>query len=300
MGAARPSLAVYLVSLSGAVRDASAIEQACTHLHALGFPTTVDIDALEQHQRFAGTDNQRLRAIERALRQPADIVMATRGGYGLSRLLPYIDWQAVADSGKRFVGHSDFTGFNLALLAQTGAVSYTGPSAVADFGNLQLPDLTPELFADIMHNELDILSFETSDADVVDARGILWGGNLAILTSLVGTPYMPDIDGGLLFLEDVGEHPYRVERMLTQLWHSGILGRQRAVVMGQFTEYQLSATDNGYSLQSVIAWLRKQVGIPVVTGLPYGHVATKATLPIGYRAKLVTEDGMAHIVLNEH
>lgn len=300
MPGSRPNQAIYLISPSGAVNDASAIEQACAHLNALGFPVTVDADALACHQRFAGTDNQRLRAIERCLDQPADIVMVTRGGYGLSRLLSYINWSAVAASGKRFVGHSDFTAFNLALLAKTGAVSYTGPSAVADFGNLQTDDLTPELFADVMHGALEILSFETADADAIDARGVLWGGNLAVLASLVGTPYMPDVDGGLLFLEDVGEHPYRVERMLAQLWHAGILGRQRAVILGHFTEYQLASHDRGYDMDSVVTWLRTQVGVPVVTGLPYGHVATKATLPIGSLAGLATEDGMAHIVLREH
>src|SRR5699024_1614433 len=193
MASSRASQDIYLISPSGAVADASAIEQACAHLAALGFPPTVDMDALARHQRFAGTDSQRLRAIERALAQPADIIMATRGGYGLSRLLPYIDWQAVADSGKRFVGHSDFTAFNLALLARVGAISYTGPSAVADFGNPELDDLTHVPFADVMHNELDILSFETADADAVDARGVLWGGNLAVIASLIGTPYMPDM-----------------------------------------------------------------------------------------------------------
>lgn len=291
---------VYLISPSGHVADPQQLERACTRLTELGFGVQVDEAALSRFERFAGTDEQRLQAIHRSLEQPLPIVLATRGGYGLSRLLAMIDWDAVASSGKRFVGHSDFTAFNLALLAKTGAVSYAGPSALFDFGDTTVDDITPDLFAEVMRGELEILSFESPDADAVDARGILWGGNLAMVASLVGTPYMPNVSKGILFLEDVAEHPYRVERMLTQLWHAGILEKQHAVVLGQFTDYRLGSHDNGYGMDAVIHWLRTVVGIPVITGLPYGHVKTKATLPIGQMVGIATEDGMAHLVLQEH
>lgn len=291
---------IYLFSPSGAVTQPDALALACSRLQGLGFDTAVDVDALARHQRFAGTDEQRLNALRRALEQPLPIVMATRGGYGLSRLLSMIDWDAAATSGKRFVGHSDFTAFNLALLAKTGAISYAGPSAVFDFGTTELDDLTPSLFAELMRHELEILSFEAPDADDVDARGVLWGGNLAMVASLIGTPYMPAIHGGILFLEDVAEHPYRIERMLTQLWHAGILERQHAIVLGQFTQYRLGDHDEGYDLHSVVSWLRATVKVPVITGLPYGHTKMKATLPVGKQIGIATEDGMAYLVLDEH
>lgn len=296
----RKPIGIYLFSPSSAVSDPASLERARERLGKLGFRTAVDRGALAVDQRFAGSDAQRLAAVSRAVKQKHPIVMATRGGYGLSRLLPAIDWQAVADSGKRFVGLSDFTAFNLALLARTGAVSYSGPSACADFGAARLDPLTPDLFAETMHDELEVLSFEAPGADAVDCRGILWGGNLAIIASLVGTPYLPRIRGGILFLEDVGEHPYRVERMLTQLWHAGILARQKAILLGRFTEYRLGAHDRGYDMPAVVAWLRETVKVPVVTGLPYGHVPTKATLPVGAKVGLATEDGMAYLVLREH
>lgn len=291
---------IYLISPSGAVADPVALELARTRLAELGFKTSVDRAALAVDERFAGTDKQRLAGISRALKQKHPLVMATRGGYGLSRLLPFIDWKAVADSGKIFIGQSDFTVFNLALLAQTGARSFAGPTAVFDFGAKTMDDLTAALFAESMRDELEILSFESADSDAVDARGILWGGNLAMVASLIGTPYMPKIKGGILFLEDVGEHPFRIERMLTQLWHAGILGRQKAIVLGRFTEYRLGAHDKGYDLPSVVRWLRETVKVPVVTGLPYGHVKVKATLPVGKKVGIATEDGMAHLVLEEH
>jgi muramoyltetrapeptide carboxypeptidase len=291
---------IYLISPSGAVPDPAALDRARACLGDLGFKTAVDRAALAVHERFAGTDKQRLAGIARSLKQKHPIVMATRGGYGLSRLLPFIDWRAVADSGKVFIGQSDFTVFNLALLAQTGACSFAGPTALYDFGASRPDDLTLALFGEAMRRELEILSFETQDADPVDGRGVLWGGNLAMVASLVGTPYMPDVNSGILFLEDVSEHPFRVERMLTQLWHAGILSKQMAIVLGRFTDYRLAAHDNGYDLASVVKWLRTHVKVPVVTGLPYGHVRVKATLPIGRQVGIATEKGMAHLVFEEH
>jgi len=291
---------IYLISPSSAVDDSATVELARKRLAKEGFKTTLDRAALAVHQRFAGTDTQRLAGIARSLTQKHPIVMATRGGYGLSRLLPHIDWAAVADSGKCFVGFSDFTLFNLALLARTGASSYSGASAVADFGGKTCDELTAALFGEIMRGELEILSFETEDADPVDCRGILWGGNLESLCTLLGTPYMPKIKGGILFLEDVAEHPYRIERRLAQLWQAGILQKQKAIVLGRFTDYRLAPHDRGYDLPDVVAWLRRTVKVPVVCGLPYGHVAMKATLPIGRKIGLASEPGMAHLVLDEH
>jgi len=291
---------IYLISPSGAVSDPSQLEQARQGLAGLGFKTAVDRAALAVHERFAGTDRQRLAGIARALKQKHPLVMATRGSYGLSRLLPYIDWRAVADSGKIFVGQSDFTAFNLALLARTGAESLAGVSAIFDFGGNGPDDLTAALFVESIDHQLEILSFETPDADPVDARGVLWGGNLAVLASLIGTPYMPRIRGGILFLEDVSEHPFRVERMLAQLWQAGILARQKAIVLGHFTNYRLGAHENGFDMPSVLRWLRATVKVPVITGLPYGHIRVKATLPVGRKVGIATEKGMAHIVLHEH
>lgn len=294
------SSGIYLFSPSGQILEPKRLELASQRLNQLGFAVDIDPDALAVHERFAGTDAQRLAAVQRALQQPQPIVMATRGGYGLSRILGQIDWRAVADSGKRFVGMSDFTAFNLTLLAQTGAISYTGPTAIADFGGDETDELTTELFGELMRGELELFSFESEDSDAVDGHGVLWGGNLALVCSLLGTPYFPNIDGGILFLEDVGEAPYRVERMLTQLWHAGVLNRQMAVVLGRFTAYKTGASDNGFDMDSVVRWLRETVKVPVVTGLPYGHVDVKVSLPVGKEVGLATEDGMAYLVLDEH
>jgi muramoyltetrapeptide carboxypeptidase len=291
---------IYVISPSGAVRPPEKLDLAVKNLGALGFKVRLDRAAKKVSGRFAGSEIERVAAIDRALKQKADIVMASRGGYGMTRLLPLIDWKAVADSGKVFVGHSDFTAFNLALLAKTGAPSYSGPVAAADFGQARVNDLTADLFVEVMRSELEILSFESPESDPFDGRGILWGGNLAMLVSLLGTPYMPKIKGGILFVEDVNEHPYRVERLLLQLAQSGVLERQKALLLGHFTGYKLGPQDAGFDIPDVIRHLRKTLKIPVITGLPYGHTAVKATLPIGVRVGLASEQGVAHLVIHEH
>jgi muramoyltetrapeptide carboxypeptidase len=296
---AGPKKGIYLVSPSGALPDPGALDRAKKRLTELGFKVAVDKGALRRDERFAGNDDQRLAALQRSAAQSLPIVMATRGGYGMSRLLDRIDWRAMADSGKRFVGHSDFTLFQLALLAKTGTVSYAGPMASFDFGGKRTDELTTALFSETMSGELEILSFETTDADPVDCRGVLWGGNLALVTSLLGTPYFPRTRG-ILFLEDVNEHPYRVERMLIQLDQAGVLAKQKAIVLGSFTDYKLTPHDAGYDMPSVVRWLRQKVGVPVITGLPFGHVKTKATLPVGAKIGVAVEDGMAYMVFDEH
>jgi len=284
---------IYLISPSGAVQDPAALTLARQRLATQGFATALDAAALAVHQRFAGTDAERAASIERALVQAYPTVMVTRGGYGLTRLLPAIDWRAVAASGKTFIGFSDFTAFQLALLAQTGASSLTGPAAIADFGGAHIEAQTHDWFVQMLTGKMRKLSFASRASDPVDVRGVLWGGNLAVLVAILGTPYFPQVPGGILFLEDVGEHPYRIERMLVQLWQAGVLSSQNAIVLGHFTQYRLSPADRGYDLDAVVHWLRTTVKIPVVTGLPYGHVALKATLPVGRRVGLVCADGMA-------
>ena len=138
--------------------------------------------------------------------------------------------------------------------------------------------------------EIANYSINTSEKDeFIIKNAILWGGNLAVLTSLVGTPYLPQVKGGILFVEDVAEHPYRIERMLTQLLHSGILARQKAIVLGQFTGYKPVPHDKGFRLATVVNWLRDQLKIPVLTNLPYGHVATKVLLPVGAKVDLLVQ-----------
>lgn len=295
-----------LVSPAGAVQEPQRLDVAKAHLQALGFRVQAGAQVAARVQRFAGTDAQRLRAIHDAARSKADVVMMTRGGYGLSRLLQAIDYdllaQAIKGRKQMWIGHSDFTALQLALLAKKGAVTFSGPMASYDFGDKKPDDITVDSFLDAADGTLEAVGFACDDAPRgLDVEGVLWGGNLALVTSLIGTPYLPRAKG-VLFLEDVNEHPYSVERMFSQLLHAGVAQRQKAVLLGQFTAYKLSAHDAGYDLNAAVDWLRAQLkphGVPVLTGLPFGHVRTKLTLPHGVRTH-VLRDGQEVFLFFPH
>ncbi|MDZ7919748.1 LD-carboxypeptidase [Rhodoferax sp.] len=292
---------IYIYSPSGAVRDKAAFRRGVKRLQVLGYDVELDADALNGYMRFAGDDSTRLAAIHRAAASGADIALISRGGYGITRLLADIRYRAVSkavDQGMQFVGISDFTAFQLAVLAKTGTVTWAGPALCEGFGvggasDEQPDDIMEDCFHDMASGQGEGTGWRQNQALLGGPLGIqnamVWGGNLSVLVSMVGTPYFPSVKGGILFLEDIGEHPYQIERMLTQLLHSGILSRQKAVVLGQFTGFTLHAHDKGFKLSTVVAWLQAKLKIPVLTNLPYGHVQTKVLLPVGKRADLVAE-----------
>ncbi len=289
---------IYIFSPSSAVRDKAAFKRGVKRLQAQGHQVEIDADALSSSMRFAGDDETRLNAITRATASGADIAMISRGGYGLTRLLTQLPYKAIAkaiDKGTQFVGLSDFTAFNLAVLAKTGRITWQGPALGEDFGTAEEPDdIMLACFDDLLQDQGEGAGWQRPKSDAaVQGKAhdaVLWGGNLTVLTSLLGTPYFPAIDKGVLFLEDIGEHPYRIERMLTQLLHAGVLTRQKAIVLGQFSNYKLvPGHDKGFKLSTVVDWLRSQIKNPVLTGLPFGHVPTKVLLPVGAKVDLVTE-----------
>lgn len=308
---------IYIYSPSGAVLVKSVFRRGVKRLQALGHEVEVDDAALARHMRFAGEDEVRVAAIHRAAASGADVALISRGGYGISRLLPAIDLRKVAkavERGTKFVGLSDFTALQCALLAKNGARSWAGPALLGDFGREGDPDeIMLACFEDLLagRGEGAGWSIPRTDAPKSIAKNpggarssglfhcrnaTLWGGNLAMLCSLVGTPWMPQVKGGVLFLEDANEPPFRIERMLLQLLHAGVLGAQKAIVLGQFTDYRvLAAYERGFKLATVVERLRAQLKIPVVTGLPFGHVPTKVLLPVGAKVEFAVEDGEALI-----
>ncbi len=292
-----------IFSPSGVVAQAAALRRAARRLGALGFDVATDASALARHQRFAGDDDTRLAALHRVAAEAPDIAIASRGGYGLTRLLDRIDWKLLARSveqGTRWVGHSDVTLLQLGLLAHAKARSWAGPLACYDFGRAAeehgekpvegVDEVTQGCFIEAMDGSLEAIGFRTEQGfDGLQARGTLWGGNLCMLSSLLATRHWPKIKGGVLFLEDVNEHPYRIERSLLQLHQAGVLDEQNAVLLGAFTEFRKSPLDRGYTLRSVIAHLRSVTKTPLLTGLPFGHVPTKVCLPVGANVTLLVQ-----------
>lgn len=290
---------IYIYSPSSAVRDKAAFRRGVSRLRALGHEVEIDEAALAVHQRFAGDDATRLAAIGRAAASGADVALISRGGYGLTRILDQLPYKALAkacERGTSFVGVSDFTALQNALLAKTGAVTWAGPAVGEDFGAEGGADeIMQACFDDLLEAQGEGTGWRVPARDAGDGpllpRSIhgatLWGGNLCVLMSLLGTPYFPSVDKGVLFIEDINEHPYRIERMLEQLRMAGVLARQKAVVFGQFTGMRkVPGYDRGFGLPSVIERLRSQIKVPVLTGLPFGHVQTKVLLPVGAQVEL--------------
>ncbi len=285
------SLTVF--SPSGVVAEPAALRLALRRLVALGFEARLDEDALARRQRFAGDDARRLAALHRVADASPSVALASRGGYGLTRLLDGIDWPRLARSierGTRWVGYSDFTALHLGLLAHLGAASWAGPTALGAFSADTPDEVTLECFREAMSGELEALGFRTEPGlDGLERRGVLWGGNLTMVCALLGTPHFPRVNGGILFLEDVNEHPYETERRLLQLHQAGVIAAQSAVILGHFTAWKPSPLDRGYGMKAAVQTLRERTSTPVLTGLPFGHVPTQVTLPVGREVLLAVE-----------
>jgi muramoyltetrapeptide carboxypeptidase len=311
---------IYLFSPSGAIRDSKGFKRGVSLLKSLGHSVEIDPNALSAYQRFAGDDQTRLEAIERAAHSGADVAMVTRGGYGLTRLLPRIKYASIKKaihSGTDFIGFSDFTAFQAAVLAKTGCITWSGPTLMDDLASESPNELTLECLNDfllsrgegtgwhlkgkVLKSFLEQSGQKFSHSGFLAKNSLLWGGNLTVLCSLLGTAYFPTIKGGVLFLEDVAEHPYRIERMLDQLMNAGVLAAQKAIVLGQFNRFQLNSHDRGFTLEGVVKRLRQNLKIPVLSDLPFGHVPLKVCLPMGHQVNLYREDSDVLILWNnEH
>lgn len=304
-------LTLKIVAPSGAMEHPDILQRAVKRLKRMDLRVELDEQTALIHQRFAGTDEQRATALERALLDPnVNIVMAARGGYGAHRLLPLIDWKAAAAAvtlnHKIVIGHSDFTAIQLALLCH-GAASVAGPCAGVDFGGERCNSFMKQSFNQLimpidsnsfaLHNQnIKTIKFKNTTivknvCNTIDVTGIIWGGNLTMLCSLLGTPYFPKLEqikGGILLIEDVNERPFRIERMLNQLQLAGVLSCQNTVLWGDFGHPSILDYDRGYDLNSVIDYARNTLGLGerLITGLPFGHCPKKLSLPMGVQVNL--------------
>ena len=294
---------IAVVAPSGYAADPAAFARGLDHLRALGH-TVQDFSARgTREQRFAASDAERVAQLHAAALDPdVELVITLRGGYGLSRLLPAIDFKlltrSVLEGGKRWVGHSDFTVVQLAMLATADAGSFAGPMICDDFSRADLSEFTHQHFWQCITQMTCHIDVQAQDNPVAHIEGMLWGGNLSMLCHLIGTPWMPTIQDGILFIEDVNEHPYRVERMLLQLAHAGVLSHQRAIVLGDFSGYKLSDYDNGYDFKQMLSYLRSRFELPILQGLPFGHMKDKLTLPVGAHCVLESSDDRFSMTLH--
>lgn len=299
------SRTIRLIAPSGYCQNQPAAERALerlTHAHRVE-----NTDLLQRRsQRFAGDDAQRLNDINElaTLTELPDIVLAVRGGYGMSRLLPDVDYTGLharlSHQLPVICGHSDFTALQLALLAKAGLVTFSGPMLAGNFGAETLSSFTSTHFWSLISQPEYSLSWEDDHDLSGHWQGQLWGGNLAMICSLIGTPWLPKITQGILVIEDINESPFRIERMLLQLHYAGILSQQKAVITGSFTHGEPTAYDAGYQLSTVWEYLEQKTGVPFINQLAFGHDADTVTLPIGAQATLIAQQKQRQLQLTDY
>ncbi|WP_313110489.1 muramoyltetrapeptide carboxypeptidase [Atlantibacter sp.] len=295
---------IHLIAPSGYCFAQDAAQRGVQRLTEAGHQVSNQAVISRRFQRFAGDDAARLDDINQlATLENADIVMPVRGGYGVTRLLENIDYSAIATRLRNhplvICGHSDFTAVQLQLLATENAITFSGPMLAGNFGAPEMNVFTWDHFWQAITSPEFTLCW-SSASPACQAQGTVWGGNLAMLCSLLGTPWMPDIDGGILVIEDINEHPYRIERMVLQLHQAGVLRRQKALILGSFSASKPNDYDNGYDLNAMIAALRQRLAIPVISGLDFGHEQRTVTLPLGASGHLLCHDGRASLTLKGH
>ena len=274
--------------------------KALQNMADLGFKTKIGKYAQSRIGFLAGTDKERLDDLHWAFGdKEIDAVWCVRGGYGVSRLLPNVDFGLIKKNPKIFVGYSDITALHLAISQNCGLVTFHGPVAASTYSdytknhvvNVLMNPSAPykiELSPDNVAKESNL--FKTEIITKGKCRGKIVGGNLSLLTALAGTPFaLRNVKGKILFIEDVGELPYRVDRMLTQLRQSVDLHSLAGIALGVFEDCNPKNSDS----QSLIDVVKDRLGdlkIPVIYGLSFGHIRDQFTLPVGIEAELDTEN----------
>lgn len=253
--------------------------------------------------RFAGTDKQRasdLQNIATYGETPPQLLLANRGGYGAMRILPMIDWDALGhilkEYGTILSGYSDVTAIQCALLAKANMTSLAAPMLYSDFGKPNPSQFTAINFVNALTNpnlQITTTIEPTSNLPPIPQKnmeGIIWGGNLSMISSLADSDYLPKFKGGILFLEDIGESVYHIERMLYHLLLTGVLSRQQAIILGAFSNIKADGYDSRYDLKEVIEQLSNATKLPIFHGFRFGHIHDKVSFPLGVNCTIQADN----------
>lgn len=297
-----------IFACSGFLDRTDRVNTGIQRLQTCGFQVTNTEAAYRRFQRFAGSDGQRiqdLQAVATGQVTTPKVLLGARGGYGAIRLLPHINWDGLGarmrEQGTLLMGYSDICAIQLALLAQTKVPSIAGPMLYSEFGSPNPSPYTMQNFIDTTTKSQNTIYVGQIQAHNLNLGGTFWGGNLSVLQSLAGTPYMPNIEGGILFLEDVNEQPYRIERALQTLHLAGVLKKQQAIVLGDFRMGNIrDSYDASYNLSSVVHNIQSATGVPVLTGFPFGHITNKVTMPLGAQAHLQSTSNGGYQITFSH
>ncbi len=280
---------VALVAPAGPLPKPDDLPRALDNARSFGWEPVAGPHASDRVGYLAGYDRDRLNDVNRALRDPKiDAVWILRGGYGLMRILPGIDYDALTRAPKAVIGFSDVTALHSAVQRKCRLITYHGPHA-----REVLTDFSRDSFQRAVVGQTDSCGAAPNAREINAgaAEGRLVGGNLSLLSSLCGTPYMPDLTDGILVLEDINEPVYRIDRMLQQLKLAGVLNGCKAIVFGDCTscpEDAGGAEAGARKFDTVLGEIAHALGIPCLAGIPVGHIADQWTVPLGAMAELDT------------
>jgi muramoyltetrapeptide carboxypeptidase len=298
-----PGDTIGIISPASPPPDTDTIDRARAALDHLGFKTKLGPNALRRRGFLAGTDRQRAADLMRMFRDPeVRAILCLRGGYGTSRILDRLDYRLIRSNPKILVGYSDITALHCALLTRAGLVSFHGPMLNSDFAREELSEFTLGGFLRTLMGPFvpgSICRGYKDQTVTILRRGVatgqLVGGNLSLLCTTIGTSYQPSFKRKILFFEDLEEPPYRFDRMLTHLLNAGLLQQVNGIAIGLNRNcVDPKAKESSEYRQTVEDVLRERLlplKVPVVLGLPFGHVRENATLPIGLRARLDAVEG---------
>lgn len=275
---------VALVSPAGPFRDDPELERAKANVRRFGWEPVVMTNARARDGYLAGTDEQRARDLNNAIAdKEIQAIWCLRGGYGTMRILDTIDYQPLQRNPKALIGYSDVTALHAAFGKFANLVTFHGPTA-----RQVIPRFAAESLQRAVARGEDPCGEMPKATTLVGgkAHGTLVGGNLALITALIGTPYAPDYSGAILVIEDVNEAHYRLDRMLTHLRLSGALAGVAGIVFGGFTDIPKEYGDEEWSLERILADTAARAGVPCVAGAPFGHIDDQWTIPLGARAEL--------------
>lgn len=281
-----PGARVALVAPAGPLQKPEELARAQGNARTFGWEPIVAVHASDRTGYLAGRDTDRLHDINVALRDPnIDAIWAVRGGYGIIRILEGIDYDSLSRTPKPIIGYSDLTALHAAIQRKCALITYHGPTA-----REPLSEFSRESFERAIVHQTDSCGVAPNAREINpgSAEGRLVGGNLAVLTSLCGTPYMPDLADGILILEDINEPVYRIDRMLQQLKLSGALSGCRAIAFGECVKCPDDAGGGGRPFDEVLGEIAHGIGVPCLAGIPIGHIDAQWTIPLGAMATLDT------------
>jgi len=294
---------VGIVMPASAPSDSSAITDGLKTLRERGLQIADPIPEYSPHGYLGGTDKERASALNDFLtRTDVTALLAVRGGYGVMRLLDTIDYRAARAHSKLLVGYSDVTALQFALYTHAGWTSVQGPMVAVEWRSMD--PVSEAQFWELCEGSI-LSSFDRPGSEGMQpvrtgtAEGVLLGGNLAAIVRLIGTPYLPALDDTLLFLEDIGEEPYRIDALLAQLRLAGVLDKLNGVVLGAFTDCEPDSQKRSFSTREVLHEYFSNAPYPVSEGLVFGHIPFKVSMPFGVRARLTVDESGANLAMLE-